>query len=72
MTKKIQTPPSVAKTTETETASTISTSTVKHEVASKITVDENGPTGSEFKDSMENRSPQEQKLAAVFAQADFL
>jgi len=56
--------------TEAETASTISTSTVKHEVESKITVDEDGPTGSEFKDSMENRSPQEQKLAMVFAQAD--
>lgn len=54
---------------EAETASTISTSTVKHEVESKITVDEDGPTGSELKDSMENRSPQEKKLAAVFAQA---
>lgn len=56
--------------TEAATAVTVTTSTVKHEVASKITVDENGPTGSEIKSSMENRSPQEQKLAVVFAQAD--
>lgn len=64
------TKPTAVGETEAETASTISTSTVKHEVESKITVDEDGPTGSEFKDSMENRSPQEKKLAADFAQAD--
>ncbi len=56
--------------TEAVTGATVTTSTVKHEGESKITVHEGGPTGSEFKDTMENRSPQEQKLAAVFARAD--
>jgi hypothetical protein len=55
---------------EAATVAPVTTSTVKHEVESKITVDEDGPTGSEIKDSMENRSTQEQQLAAVFAQAD--
>ncbi len=55
---------------EAATVAPVTTSTVKHEVESKITVNEDGPTGSEIKDSMENRSTQEQKLAAVFAQAD--
>lgn len=64
MTQKIQTPPSVAKTTEAETAPAISTSTTP-----PIKVDEDVPNGSEVKTSMAERSEEEVSLSDVFANA---
>jgi hypothetical protein len=56
--------------TEAVTVAPVATSTSTQATTPPIKVDEDGPNGSEIKSSMENRSPQEQKLAAVFAQAD--